>query len=137
MLDWYFGYMFFGFDSLSYMGGWKVWIKIIILWLGRDSDRVGENVDLEFNVYLKYLVEIIFKLNGENNDELLLEINQMVIKLLGGNLVIMILIYKIVEEEDDEKEIFFLFDMEEDDWWYIIQDYKGNYYMVEDIIDEL
>lgn len=75
MLDWYFGYMFFGFDSLSYMGGWKVWIKIIILWLGRDSDRVGEIVDIEFNVYLKYLVEIIFKLNGENNDELLLEIN--------------------------------------------------------------
>lgn len=136
MPDRYSGYTSSGSDSSSYTGGRKVRTKTTTLRSGRDSDRVGENVDLESNVHLKHLAETISKLNGENNDELLPEINQTVTKLPGGNLVITTLTHKIVEEEDDEKEISPPPDMEEDDRRCIIQDHKGNYYMVEDITDE-
>lgn len=136
MPDRYSGYTSSGSESSSYTGGRKVRTKTTTLRSGRDSDRVGENVDIESNVHLKHLAETISKLNGENSDELLPEINQTVTKLPGGNLVITTLTHKIVEEEDDEKEITHPPEMDEDDRHYIIQDHKGNYYMVEDITDE-
>ncbi|XP_061163894.1 uncharacterized protein LOC133173029 [Saccostrea echinata] len=136
MPDRYSGYTSSGSDSSSYTGGRKVRTKTTTLRSGRGGDRAEENLDIESNTHLKHLAETISKLNGENNDELLPEINQTVTKLPGGNLVITTLTHKIVEEEDDEKKVTHPPQTEEDDRRYIVQDHKGNYYMVEDITDE-
>ena len=133
MPDRYSGYTSSGSESSSYTGGRKVRTKTTTLRSGKDSER--ENVDIESNIHLKHLAETISKLNGENNDELLPEINQTVTKLPGGNLVITTLTHKIVEEEDDEKEVSHHPPVD-DDRRCIVQDHKGNYYMVEDITDE-
>ncbi|CAC5382951.1 unnamed protein product [Mytilus coruscus] len=89
---------------------------------------------------LALLTDAISKLNGENNDDIIPEINQTITKLNGGNLVITTLTHRVVEEEEDgdksDTASLPVVSEPSNRNKYIVQDHKGDTYMIEDITDE-
>ena len=118
----------------EYKGGKKITTKTTtsVNNDGYDEDQTEQKRNLA------HLSETIAKLNGENNDDIIPEINQTITKLNGGNLVITTLTHRVVEEEDEDKGETALVPVysSSNKNSYIVQDHKGDTYMIEDITDD-
>jgi hypothetical protein len=117
----------------EYKGGKKITTKTTtsVNNDGYDEDQTEQKRNLA------HLSETIAKLNGENTDDIIPEINQSITKLNGGNLVITTLTHRVVEEEDEDKGERALVPVESSSNKnsYIVRDHKGDTYMIEDITD--
>ncbi|OPL33566.1 hypothetical protein AM593_03515, partial [Mytilus galloprovincialis] len=125
----------------EYKGGKKITTKTSS---SVNSDGFNDEEQTAQKRNLALLTDAISKLNGENNDDIIPEINQTITKLNGGNLVITTLTHRVVEEEEedgDKSDTASLPVVSEPSNHgnrnqYIVQDHKGDTYMIEDITDE-
>ncbi|XP_063414935.1 uncharacterized protein LOC134696900 [Mytilus trossulus] len=125
----------------EYKGGKKITTKTSS---SVNSDGFNDEEQTAQKRNLALLTDAISKLNGENNDDIIPEINQTITKLNGGNLVITTLTHRVVEEEeeDGDKSDTASLPVVSDPSnhgnrnQYIVQDHKGDTYMIEDITDE-